>query len=202
MKLYAHDRSSAARRVRIALDLKACEYELVPVRFRDGVLERAEYRHVNPQGFVPALEDEGRVITQSLAIIEYLDARFPEPRLVPETPAERASVQSLAQIIACDVHPLNNLRVRVHLARELGLDQAGVDAWCRRWIADGFDAFEARIAGSSDGRYCFGERITLADVVLVPQVENARAVGLDFSAYPTIARVAAHLETVVARRAT
>src|SRR5690606_28116917 len=125
-----------------------------------------------------------------------LDARFPEPRLIPQAPLDRAEVQALAQIVACDVHPLNNLRVRVHLTRELGLDQAGVDAWCRRWIAEGFDALEARIAGSSDGRHCFGDGVTIADVCLVPQVHNARAVGLDLGPYPTLARVAAHLETL------
>lgn len=198
MKLYTHERSSAAHRVRIALQLKDCPHELVPVRYRDGALESDAYREINPQGFVPALEHEGRLITQSLAIIEYLDARYPQPRLIPEAPLERAEVQSLAQIIACDIHPLNNLRVRMHLSRELGLDEAGVDAWCRRWIAEGFAALEARIAAGSDGRYCFGGAVSLVDVVLVPQVRNARLVGLDVSQYPTLARIAAHLETLEA----
>jgi len=196
MKLYSHPRSSAAHRVRIALNLKGCDYERVDVPFRDGSLDAPEYRRVNPQGFVPALETDGRVLTQSLAIIEYLDRRFPEPRLIPDDPLDRAEVQALAQIVACDIHPPNNLRVRVHLHRELGLDQAGVDAWCRRWIAAGFDALEARIAGSSDGRHCFGGSVTIADVCLVPQVQNARAVGLDLGPYPTIAHVAAWLETL------
>src|SRR5690606_13433136 len=149
-----------------------------------------------PQGFVPALEDGGQVLTQSLTIIDYLDARVPAPRLIPAAPLERARVQALAQIVACDVHPLNNLRVRVHLGREHGLDAAAVDAWCRRWIEQGFEAFEAMIAGTSDGRHCYGDGVTLADVVLVPQVHNARAVGVDVAAYPTIARVAAHLEAL------
>lgn len=196
MRFYSHPRSSAAYRVQIALNLKGCAYELVSVRFIDGVLDQPGYRRLNPQGFVPALEIDGRVLTQSLAIIEYLDARFPEPKLIPDEPLERAQVQALAQIVACDIHPLNNLRVRMHLSRELGLDPAGVDAWCRRWIAEGFESLEARIAGSSDGRYCFGGRVTLADVCLVPQVHNARAVGLDLGPYPTLARIAAHLETL------
>src|SRR5690606_24269584 len=148
MRFYSHPRSSAAYRVQIALNLKGCTHERVSVRFTDGVLDQPGYRWVNAQGFVPALEVDGRVLTQSLVIIEYLDARFPEPKLSPDEPFERAHVRALAQIVACDVHPLHNLRVQMHLTRELGLDSAGVDAWCRRWIAEGFEAFEARIAGS------------------------------------------------------
>jgi len=125
MRFYSHPRSSAAHRVQIALNLKGCAYELVSVRFIDGVLDQPGYRRLNPQGFVPALEIDGRVLTQSLAIIEYLDARFPEPKLIPDEPLERAQVQALAQIVACDIHPLNNLRVRMHLSRELGLDPVG-----------------------------------------------------------------------------
>ena len=198
MRLYDHERSSAAFRVRIALNLKGCRYERVPVAFPDDPADpRIEaYRAVNPQGFVPALEHDGLLLTQSLAIIEYLDACFPEPRLVPEAPVERARVQAVAQIVACDIHPLNNLRVRRLLAAELGQDEAGVDRGCRRWIEEGFAAFEAAIASTTDGRYCFAGGVTLADVVLVPQVRNARWHGVDLTRFPTLARVAGHLESL------
>ena len=196
MKLYDHERSSAAFRVRIALNLKGCRYERVPVSFAPGDPGGAEYRAVNPQGFVPALEHDGQLLTQSLAIIEYLDARFPEPRLIPEPPLERARVQALAQIIACDVHPLNNLRVRRLLAAEFAQDQAGVDRWCRRWIEEGFAALETAIGRTSDGRYCFAGGVTLVDVLLVPQVVNARLHAVDLARFPTLARVAAHLEAL------
>jgi len=198
MRLYDHARSSAAFRVRIALNLKGCRYERVPVPFPPDPADPrvAEYRAVNPQGFVPALEHDGELLTQSLAIIEYLDARFPAPRLIPEPPLERARVQALAQIIACDIHPLNNLRVRRLLGAEFAQDQAGVDRWCRRWIDEGFAAIEATLARTSDGRHCFAGRITLADVVLVPQVVNARLHAVDLTRYPTLASVAAHLETL------
>ncbi|HEX6994057.1 MAG TPA: maleylacetoacetate isomerase [Gammaproteobacteria bacterium] len=198
MKLYDHARSSAAFRVRIALNLKGCRYERVPVEFPDDPADPrvAAYRAVNAQGFVPALEHDGVLLTQSLAIIEYLDARFPEPRLVPAPPVERARVQAVAQIVACDIHPLNNLRVRRHLAAELGQDAAGVDRWCRLWIEEGFAAFEAAIASTTDGRHCFAGGVTLADVVLVPQVRNARLHGVDLARFPAIARVAAYLESL------
>ncbi|MBN1238331.1 MAG: maleylacetoacetate isomerase [Gammaproteobacteria bacterium] len=198
MKLYSYYRSSAAYRARIALNLKGCAYELVPVHLiRDGgAHRRPDYLGVNPQGLVPALDDDGTIVTQSLAIVEYLDARFPEPRLIPRDPAERARVQSLAQIVACDIHPLNNLRVRRYLADELGLDQDGVAAWSRRWIADGFRALEARLAQWSGGRYCYGDGVTIADVMLAPQVYNARALACDLGAYPTLVRVADHLATL------
>src|SRR5690606_11063827 len=198
MRLYDHERSSAAFRVRIALNLKGCRYERVPVAFPEDPSDPAvaEYRALNPQGFVPALEHGGRLLTQSLAIIEYLDAVHPEPRLIPAAPLERARVQAVAQIVACDIHPLNNLRVRRHLAAELGQDDAGVDRWCRRWIEEGFAAFESAISRTTDGRHCFAGGITLADVVLVPQVRNARLHGVDLERYPTIARVAAHLEAL------
>jgi len=198
MKLYDHARSSAAFRVRIALNLKGCRYERVPVEFpEDAADPRAvEYRRINPQGFVPALEHDGRLLTQSLAIIEYLDACFPEPRLIPEPPLERARVQAAAQIVACDIHPLNNLRVRRHLAAELDCGEAGVGRWCRRWIEEGFAALESEIAAATDGRYCFAGGVTLADVVLVPQVRNARLNGVDLGRFPALARVAAHLESL------
>ena len=198
MKLYTYYRSSAAFRVRIALNLKGCAYDLAPVHLtRDGGRQHgADFRLVNPQGLVPVLDDNGTILTQSLAIIEYLDARFPEPRLIPADEVARAHVQSLAQIVACDIHPLNNLRVRQTLREELRRDQEAVDDWCRRWIADGFAALEARISKWSDGRYCYGEGVTIADVLLAPQVYNARRLDCDLSPYPALRRVAAHLDTL------
>ncbi len=198
MKLYDHQRSSAAFRVRIALELKGCAYDQVLVTFpRDpGDPRIAEYRAINPQGFVPALEHDGHLLTQSLAIIEYLDACFPEPRLLPAAPLERARAQALAQIVACDIHPLNNLRVRLHLGASLGQDEASVDRWCKRWIEEGFEALEADMASSSDGRYCVGGRVSIADVVLMPQVRNARLHAVDLTQFPTVAQVAAHLGTL------
>jgi maleylacetoacetate isomerase len=198
MKLYSYYRSSAAYRVRIALNLKRCAYDLVPVHLtRDGGGQRRpDFLDINPQGLVPTLDDGGTILTQSLAIIEYLDARFPKPRLIPPEPIDRARVQALAQIVACDIHPLNNLRVRRYLGGELGLDQAGVARWSRRWIADGFSALEARLAEWSGGRYCCGDDVTIADVLLAPQVYNARMLDTDLTPYPTLVRVADHLATL------
>ena len=195
MKLYSYARSSAAFRARIALNLKGCDYEIVPVNLAGagGLPLTPGFLGVNPQGLVPALDDDGVVVTQSLAIVEYLDARFPAPRLIPADPVERAHVQSLAQIVACDIHPLNNLRVRRYLGGELGLDEDGIARWSRRWIADGFTALEARLETTSGGSYCHGEGVTVADVMLVPQVYNARVLGCDLSRWPTLARVADHL---------
>ena len=198
MKLYDHPRSSAAYRVRIALQLKGCVYEQVQVEFpRDPTDPRVTaYRAIHPQGFVPALEHDGQLLLPSLAIIEYRDACFPEPPLIPAAPVERAQAQALAQMVACDIHPLNNLRVRLHLGATLAQDDAGVDRWCRRWIEDGFAALETQLAQLSDGRYCVGGRISIADVVLVPQVRNARLHAVELARFPTIDRVAAHLETL------
>jgi maleylacetoacetate isomerase len=198
MKLYTYYRSSAAYRVRIALNLKRCAYELVPVHLTrgGGAQRRPEFLEVNPQGLVPTLDDGGTILTQSLAIIEYLDARFPEPRLLPPDPVDRARVQALAQTVACDIHPLNNLRVRQYLGGELGLEQAGVERWSRRWIADGFRALETRLGEWSGGRYAYGDDVTMADVLLVPQVYNARALDCDLAPYPTLVRVADHLATL------
>jgi len=201
LRLYTYWRSSAAYRVRIALALKGLEYESVPRHLlRDGGEQRRpDYLAVNPQGLVPALEDDGEVVTQSLAICEYLEERFPEPALLPAAPRDRAAVRAMALAVACDIHPLNNLRVLQYLRSELGQDDAGVARWARHWIASGFEALEQLVARrSGDGRHCFGSSVTLADVCLVPQVANARRVQLDLAPWPRITAVAGHLESLPA----
>ena len=192
LKLYGYWRSSAAYRVRIALGLKGLPYENVSVHLvRDGGEQRKpKYKRVNPQGRVPALEHDGRVLTQSLAIIEYLDETAPEPALLPPDAAGRARVRALAQLIACDIHPLNNLRVLQYLGGKLGASEDARNDWYRYWITDGFEALEALLAGSPEtGRYCHGDTPGLADVLLVPQVYNARRYQCDLAPYPTIARI-------------
>jgi maleylacetoacetate isomerase len=191
MRLYSYFRSSAAFRVRIALNLKGLDYETVPVHLlRDGGEHRtAEYLLRNPQGFVPVLDDGGTLLGQSLAIIEYLDARQPRPRLLPPEPVARARVQALALLIACDTHPLNNLRVLQYLRGELALDEAAVKRWVQHWIAESFRAFEASLPAWSGGQYCVGDAVTLADVCLVPQLANARRFACDLAPYPTLVRI-------------
>ena len=190
MRLYSFFRSSASFRVRIALNLKGVDYETVPVGLPSDEHRDPKFLAVNPQATVPTLDDDGVVLAQSLAIIEYLDARFPAPRLIPSEPVARARVQWLAQLIACEIHPLNNLRVRRHLASELRLDDAAVELWQRHWIAEAFGPLEALVARWSGGRYCFGDAVSVADVCLVPQVYNARRVGCDLAPYPTLLRIA------------
>lgn len=191
MKLYGYFRSSAAYRVRIALNLKGLAYDAVPVHLvRDGGEQHAAaYRALNPQELVPALEDGGRVLTQSLAIIEYLDETHPEPPLLPADPAGRARVRALALQIACEIHPLNNLRVLHALKRDFGLDEAATRRWYRYWIAVGFAALEASLSNSPEGRFCHGDAPGLADVFLVPQVFNARRFDCDLAPYPRICAV-------------
>jgi len=204
LRLYTYWRSSAAFRVRIALALKGLDYESVPRHLlRDGgEHRRADYLALNPQGLVPALEHDGTVITQSLAICEYLEEVSPRPALLPSSPADRAVVRAMALVVACDVHPLNNLSVLMYLRGELGQGDAAVTGWTRHWIDRGFTALEQLIARhSADGLHCFGTSVTLADVFLVPQVVNSRRVQLDLAPYPTLAKVAQHLESLPAFRA-
>ena len=190
MKLYGYFRSSASYRVRIALSLKDLDYALQPVHLRRNEQRAAGFLERNPQGLVPALEDAGSLLTQSLAIVEYLEERFPEPPLLPPAPADRAWVRAMAQIVACDIHPINNLRILQYLEKDLGLDDDARAAWARRWIDDGFAAMDAMLEGDPrTGRHCFGDRPTLADVCLVPQVFNSRRVGVDLARYPTLARI-------------
>ena len=185
--LFDYYRSSASYRVRIALNLKGVEHRSVPVNLAAGAQKEQDYRAVNPQGFVPMLEDGGRRITQSLAIIHYLDATRPEPPLVPADAADRAHVVALALTIACDIHPLNNLRVLNHLTGELGLSEDTKNAWIARWIGEGFAALES-LAAPRAGRFLFGDTPTLADICLVPQMYNARRFGVPVEAFPLLVR--------------
>ncbi|WP_444678816.1 maleylacetoacetate isomerase [Halomonas sp. E19] len=190
--LYGYFRSSAAYRVRIALNLKGLAYEQVAVNLVKGEQRAEENLARNPQGLVPVLEtDDGTRLTQSLAICEYLEERHREPALLPGDPSGRARVRSLAQLVACEIHPLNNLKVLKYLVHELKLDEAAKLAWYRHWIAEGFTALEARLAGeAATGAFCHGDSPSLADVCLVPQVFNAERFECDLSAYPTIRRIA------------
>ena len=190
--LYGYWRSSAAYRVRIALNLKGLAWESRPVHLvKDGGQQHApDYAAMNPQQLVPSLRDGERVLTQSLAIMEYLDETRPEPPLLPADAEGRARVRALAQLVACDIHPLGNLRVLQYLERELGADEARRGAWSRHWIAIGFAAMEAMLAGhAATGRYCHGDAPGLADACLVPQVYNARRWKLPLDDYPTIRRI-------------
>ncbi len=190
MKLYGYYRSSASYRVRIALSLKGLDYHLQPVHLRRNEQRAPEFLACNPQGLVPALADDGAVLMQSLAIIEYLDERVPEPPLLPEAPVDRAWVRALAQVVACDIHPINNLRVLQYLENELGVADDARAAWARHWIDEGFAAMEAMLKDDSrTGDHCFGNRPTLADICLVPQVFNARRFGVELDRYPTLARI-------------
>jgi maleylacetoacetate isomerase len=191
MKLYGYFRSSAAFRVRIALNLKKLDYESAFIHLRRGDQRQPGFLDVNPQGLVPALENDDALLIQSLPIIEYLDETYPSPPLLPRDAKGRARVRALAAIVACDVHPINNLRVLRYLLRPLGHDEAAVETWYNHWIAEGFGALERLLAGDGQtGRFCHGDTPGLADVVLVPQVFNAhRYQSLDLTPYPTIVRI-------------
>ena len=191
MKLYNFFRSGTSHRLRIALRLKGLDADYVAVDLRREQHLAAAYKALNPQGLVPALvDDDGSVLIQSPAIIEWLEERHPEPPLLPADPQARARVRALAAIVGCDIHPLNNRRVLEYLRRTLGHDEAAVNAWCATWIGDGFDALEALLAAdTARGDFCFGRAPTLADVYLVPQVESARRFGVDPARWPNILAV-------------
>ncbi|NNF50831.1 MAG: maleylacetoacetate isomerase [Gammaproteobacteria bacterium] len=201
IRLYGYWRSSAAYRVRIALNLKGLEYEQAAVHLvRDGGEQRKpEYLALNPQGRVPLLEHDGVYLSQSLAIIEYLDEMFEQPPLLPSDAHGRARVRSLAQLVACDMHPLNNLGVLTYLKSELGADEEKVKDWYRHWIEVGFAALERRLESEdATGDYCHGARPGIADLCLVPQVYNARRFNVDMSGYPRIADIDAACMTLSA----
>lgn len=190
MKLYGYFRSSAAYRVRIAMALKGLAYGDRPINLRLGDQWTPEFRDINPQALVPALVTEGQTLTQSLAIVEYLEEVHPEPALLPKAPLERARVRALALAIACDIHPLNNLRVTHYLADPLDQDEVVCQRWSQHWIRLGFAAIEQELTSSPwTGRFCHGDHPGLADLCLVPQVYNARRVALALEPYPTILRI-------------
>jgi maleylacetoacetate isomerase/maleylpyruvate isomerase len=187
VKLYTYFRSSAAFRVRIALNLKGLAYEPVFVHLAKGEHRKPQYASVNPQALVPTLVlDDGTRLNQSLAIMEYLEEKHPRPPLLPGDAVGRARVRSLSDLVACEIHPLNNLRVLQHLKRALGQSEDQVNAWYRHWIADGLAKFEAEL--TKDTRYCFGDSPTMADCCLVPQIFNAKRYNCDLAAYPTTVR--------------
>jgi len=192
MKLYTFFRSSASYRVRIALNLKGLSSEQASIHLRRGGGEQftAAYKAVNPQALVPALEDGGRVLTQSLAIVEYLDEKYPQPPLLPSDPADRALVRSMALVIACEVHPIQNLRVLNHVKKEYNQTDDQVNRWAQHWIDLGLSALEQLIvAQPKRGKFCFGDTPTLADICLVPQLGNARRYGCDLTRYPTLQQI-------------
>ena len=185
--LYDYFRSSAAYRVRVALNLKGVDYERRQIDLREGEQQSDEFRALNPQGLVPTLEINGRRISQSLSIIVYLDQLFPDPPLMPRDPADQAHVRAMALSIACDIHPLNNLRVLKYLKNELGHSQDEVDRWYAHWISEGLPALEA-LAAPRAGKFLFGDTVTIADVCLVPQLYNARRFNVPLDDYTTLLR--------------
>lgn len=192
MKLHSYWRSSAAYRVRIALNLKGLDYEIAPVHMlKDGGEQRqAEYLAVNPQGLIPTLEDGDLKLGQSLAIMDYLEAKHPEPALYPQALEERALAQQLALAIACDIHPLNNLRALKYLKNDLGVEDEARDAWYRHWISAGFAAMETLLRGRGwRGPYCLGQQVTLADACLVPQMYNARRFETPLEDFPILNKI-------------
>ena len=195
MKLYSYFRSSASYRVRIALNLKALSYEVVPVHLtrNGGEQLKPEYRKLNPDALVPSLPDDSAdssVLTQSLAIIEYLEETHPEPPLLPQNAIDRAYVRAIALSIACEIHPLNNLRVLRYLTRDLKVSAEDKDAWYRHWCEQGLVTLEAKLATDDRvGTFCFGDSPGLADCVLIPQIANAQRFNCDLSAMPTIMRI-------------
>lgn len=185
--LYDYYRSSAAYRIRIALNLKHVDYEQRPVNLLEGEQQSPEYKALNPQGLVPMLEIDGQRLTQSMAIITYLDTRFPNPPLIPAMAPERAHVGAMAMIVACDIHPLNNLRVLKYLKNQLKHSQDEIDGWYAHWIEEGLPALEA-MAAPRAGRFLFGDAPTAADVCLIPQLYNARRYAVPLDDYPTLLR--------------
>jgi maleylpyruvate isomerase len=201
MKLYTFFRSSASYRVRIALNLKGLAYEQASIHLRRGGGEQlsAQYRSINPQALVPAFEDGGRILTQSLAIIEYLNERYRNPPLLPDDPFDRATVRAMALVIACEVHPLQNLRVLNYLKEKHKQAEDDVNRWARYWIDLGLSALKEIVeSGPKGGKFCFGDSPTIADICLVPQLANARRFGCDLSRLERLTEIEAHCNSLPA----
>jgi maleylpyruvate isomerase len=199
MKLYTFFRSSAAFRTRIALNLKGLTYESIPKAFARNEHRAPAYLAVNPQGLLPALEVDGATLSQSVAIIEYLDETHPTPPLLPRDALGRARVRSMAFAVTCDIHPINNLRVLNYLKNVLKHDEAAVNTWYRHWITAGFEGLEVDAREYSQAqRFCYGDAVSLADLCLVPQMFNARRFDTDLSAFPTLVAISSHLESLPA----
>lgn len=190
MKLFGYFRSSASYRVRIALNMKGLDYEQESIHLAKGRQYEADFSAVSPQNLVPVLEHEGRFLTQSLAIIQFLDEAYPDPPLFPADAYERHRVRSLALLIASEIHPLNNVRVLGYLTRTLGASDEQKQAWYAHWVTTGFTALEKRLAEEAEtGRFCHGDRAGFADIALVPQVANAARFKVDLAPFPTIRRI-------------
>jgi maleylpyruvate isomerase len=190
MKLYTFFRSSASFRVRIALNVKGIAWESVPVSLPKAEHAEAKFKAINPQGLVPALEDSGRLLSQSLAIMEYLEEAYPGPKLLPGDAFDRAYVRAYSQLIACEIHPLNNLRTLKYVKRAYKLEDEGVNSWYRHWIAEGFAMMEAFLLSEKrHGRYTWRDQVTMADCCLVPQVFNAQRYECDLTPYPAVMRI-------------
>lgn len=199
--LHNYFRSSAAYRVRIAMNLKGLSYDYVPVHLtRDGGMQFQEpYKSQNPQQLVPLLDDDGFQVSQSIAIIEYLDEKFPAVRLIPDSLEGRARVRQLALAISCDIHPLQNLRVLKYLTQKLGLSEEDKTMWIQHWLMLGLEALETDLARSpTRGKFCFGDAPTMADCALVPQIFSALRFGVDTKQYPTLLAIAEACEAVTA----
>lgn len=191
VRLHDYFRSSASYRVRIALHMKGITFERVAWNLRDGKQASADYARISPQPLVPTLEIDGLILSQSLAIIDYLDERHPDPPFLPPDAAGRALSRALALTIACDIHPLNNLRVLGYLAEQFGQSEAGRNAWYRNWVERGFAAFEEQLTRSDrSGSFCVGDMPGIADICLVPQVYNARRFDVPLDAFPALRRIA------------
>ena len=189
MKLYTYFRSSAAFRVRIALNLKGLAYDPVVIHLAKGEHRKPEYANAYPQALLPTLIDDGAALSQSLAIIEYLDEKHPRPPLLPKDALGRARVRSLSLLVACEIHPLNNLRTLQYLKRELGQNEAQINTWYRHWVADGLLKLEADLSKAETRNFCHGDSPTMADCCLVPQIFNARRYNSDLAPYPTVMRI-------------
>jgi maleylacetoacetate isomerase len=189
VKLYTYFRSSAAFRVRIALNLKGLAYEPTFIHLAKGAHRKPEYAGVYPQGLLPTLVDDGKALSQSLAIMEYLDETHPKPPLLPKDPVGRARVRSLSLLVACEIHPLNNLRTLQYLKRQLGQNEEQINSWYRHWVGDGLVKLEADLSKDGTGKFCHGDSPTMADCCLVPQIFNAKRYNCDLAPFPTVMRV-------------